>query len=86
MHNVITGIGMIGATALLIYAGSARAETNIGDRLALKGQVVCDTENQIQQVADIDRETKGKGVFDLVEEFAEDSRRQGRAYLQHPAG
>jgi hypothetical protein len=59
----------VGALIAASLCGSVRAETKIGDTLALEGQVVCDTENEIQQIADIDRETKGRGVADLLRAF-----------------
>lgn len=70
LKNLGCGLLMILFVLALVWASGARAETKVGDELALQGQIVCDTENQIQQVADIDRETKGKGVFDLVEQFS----------------
>ena len=68
---------LIGAVAAACYCGSARAETKVGDILALDGQVVCDTENQIQQIADIDKATKGTGVFELVQTFSKISNASG---------
>jgi hypothetical protein len=59
----------IGAFFAASFFVSAHAETKVGDVLALEGQVVCDTENQIQQIVDIDKETKGTGVAELLQVF-----------------
>lgn len=70
LRNIGVGLLMVAFVLALIWASGARAEaTQVGDTLALEGQIVCDTENQVQQIADIDQKTKGQGVFELVEMF-----------------
>jgi hypothetical protein len=55
----------IATIAACIY-GPVNAETKIGALLALEGQVACDAGNQIQQIVNINNDTKSRGVADCL--------------------
>jgi hypothetical protein len=73
MHKLVIGLGMIGATALVILAGSARAEGYRGP--PPKGweggfrfpYIVCDTRDQIRAISEAGAKSNG----DLQKKFDE---------------
>jgi hypothetical protein len=64
MRSYLIGIGMVGATALLVLAGSAKAEpSKVGEAFVGNG-FLCDTEAQVKTLFDAAQDPTGAKLTD----------------------
>lgn len=70
MKQLLIGTAMVAATALVVFAGSARADVPAaGTTMSFPPSIVCDTKQQIADIAKASAESKGQKFIDKFKEY-----------------